>query len=532
MLAPQSFVLKNDRSALVVLCLLVVLITGCLFHVAAGYSDSTWESGHAWGFDDAYISYRYAKNLATGHGLVFNEGERVEGYSNLLYTLMISPAFLVLDDEHIYFFSITVNIVLISMAFLLFNSHVKATLCTRGALICAVLFALYPAIWAAVATGMETALVILLQIGIWVTVERIVASERRRRPLALMSMCALSIFARADGFLMPALAVAYLLVKSRRREAEYTATTILATIAVYFSWRYSYYGYFLPNTFYAKVSGPLKERIGHALDQVREIFIQQGLVPYAVAFVFSWVEIVRRAALQLRHAPRFLEFDTLFGAFWLLYWSYIGGDHLGDRFLIPMVLLLMFSTVKLVTSIQNAKGLAYVAILLASLLLTTVYVDGRFRHSLGKYDCWITLGKYLADRHEDELLAVGAAGKIPFFSGMRTLDMLGLNDEHIGHMSVDSFLVGHNKYDPQYVFSKQPDLIATWITSDQLDMNVGLSREKYLEAGYEIGYMVETNSSASSTPIVDVRGFDKDEVSALRKRGYYFGVLLKKTELE
>src|SRR5262245_51389143 len=32
--------------------------------------------------DDAYISYRYARNLARGIGLVYNEGERIEGYTN------------------------------------------------------------------------------------------------------------------------------------------------------------------------------------------------------------------------------------------------------------------------------------------------------------------------------------------------------------------------------------------------------------------------------------------------------------------
>ena len=40
--------------------------------------------------DDAYISYRYAQNLVDGHGLIFNVGERVEGYSNLLWTLIVA----------------------------------------------------------------------------------------------------------------------------------------------------------------------------------------------------------------------------------------------------------------------------------------------------------------------------------------------------------------------------------------------------------------------------------------------------------
>lgn len=38
--------------------------------------------------DDAYISFRYARNLLDGHGLVFNPGERVEGYSNLSWVLL------------------------------------------------------------------------------------------------------------------------------------------------------------------------------------------------------------------------------------------------------------------------------------------------------------------------------------------------------------------------------------------------------------------------------------------------------------
>src|SRR3954453_11205359 len=41
--------------------------------------------------DDAYITYRYAYNLAAGHGLVFNPGERVEGSTSLLWPLVLAP---------------------------------------------------------------------------------------------------------------------------------------------------------------------------------------------------------------------------------------------------------------------------------------------------------------------------------------------------------------------------------------------------------------------------------------------------------
>ena len=40
--------------------------------------------------DDAYISYRYARNFAEGYGLVYNPGEYVEGFTNLLWTLLVA----------------------------------------------------------------------------------------------------------------------------------------------------------------------------------------------------------------------------------------------------------------------------------------------------------------------------------------------------------------------------------------------------------------------------------------------------------
>src|SRR3989442_1133365 len=50
--------------------------------IGVGYALRLW-----WTSDDAYISFRYARNLVHGLGLVYNAGERVEGYSNFLWTL-------------------------------------------------------------------------------------------------------------------------------------------------------------------------------------------------------------------------------------------------------------------------------------------------------------------------------------------------------------------------------------------------------------------------------------------------------------
>ena len=40
--------------------------------------------------DDSFITLRYTRNLVQGEGLVFNPGERVEGFTSMLWTLLLS----------------------------------------------------------------------------------------------------------------------------------------------------------------------------------------------------------------------------------------------------------------------------------------------------------------------------------------------------------------------------------------------------------------------------------------------------------
>lgn len=86
------------------LCFLV-LVAGTILQTLGGSAFLTTKSHNDWGNDDAYISYRYAENLARGQGLVFNRGERVEGYSNFLYVLVMAPASRLTSRDGVYFFS-------------------------------------------------------------------------------------------------------------------------------------------------------------------------------------------------------------------------------------------------------------------------------------------------------------------------------------------------------------------------------------------------------------------------------------------
>jgi len=61
-----------------------VILAGLLL---AGLGRAAWLR---WVCDDAFISFRYARNLVAGHGLVWNVGERVEGFTNPLWTFAIA----------------------------------------------------------------------------------------------------------------------------------------------------------------------------------------------------------------------------------------------------------------------------------------------------------------------------------------------------------------------------------------------------------------------------------------------------------
>jgi hypothetical protein len=58
----------------------------------------------AWGFhglrhDDAFITYRYAQNLATGNGLVFNPGEKIMGSTSPLHVLLSALVYAIVGRD-------------------------------------------------------------------------------------------------------------------------------------------------------------------------------------------------------------------------------------------------------------------------------------------------------------------------------------------------------------------------------------------------------------------------------------------------
>jgi hypothetical protein len=520
---------SNFYKAGLALCLLI-LLAGSILQMLFGVSFPEHKSKSEWGLDDAYISYRYAENLVRGEGLVFNHGERVEGYSNFLYVLAMAPAFWVADRDGVYFFSALLNVLCALGALWLFSEHLRRSLGARAALAGSLLFALCLPLWAAVASGLETSLVLLITIGTWVCVERVAVNPTRDGTVALAVLTVLSLLARVDGFLVPGIAILYLLLKRRIRPAVVCALALLATQGLYELWRLAYYGALLPTSYYVKVAGPIPMRLRNAGVELSDIATLEGLLPYVLILLLLVVESLYRLFKRLPESFCPFRFEILFAPLWLTYWFYIGGDHLWDRFLVILFPLGIFALLSCYEKIPNLRMAVYGLVLLVALQVGTPCVnDPRFDFGFNTFDSWIGTGKFLGEKYPGKTLAVAALGKMPFFSRLYAQDMMGLVDPVIAHLPASSgfFEPGHFKFDPDYTLSRRPDLIALSIYPNR-DLAFGLSREKYERAGYHLVYLVDTGRPPHPGPhILEVGSLDETSVHSLIDAGYDLAILVK-----
>lgn len=509
-------------------CAALLLLIGCAYGVlfCASARDI---SAHARGTDDAYVSYRYALNWVQGHGLVFNPGERVEGYTNLLYTLLMGVPFVFGWD--VYHYSVTLNtgFALLTLALLVYK--LRAELGERAAVIGAVLFALSPSIWIWVSSGLETPLILLLQVAIWISVDAIVKapkdSARGSAPsLALCLAIALLILARADGFVSSALAVAYLFLKRRSVAGKRAAVTLVCVLSALFAWRIHYYHDLWPNTYYAKVSSTLAVRLKSSVKELGGICARQGLSIYLLAILLSAFEWLKSYRTGLASVVERLSFGPFFGVCWLGYWLYVGGDNFEDRFLIVLIPIGIAQLLAL--ALEQASGAVQTLIVAVALLvqLSVPVRDDQFgKTPHARYDRLIAMGKFLGQRQPGRVVATAAAGKIPFYSGLKTIDMLGLTDAHISHLKPVEFIPGHSKFDADYVLSRRPDLITGRLLDGSLDMGLGLTESKYRNAGYRIRYLANSSNVSRGDDVIDLLGRSDETILALSNQGWSDGIL-------
>lgn len=427
--------------------------------------------------DDALISLRYANRLLAGHGLTWTDGRPVEGYSNLLWVLLTASAGRLGIDlvAAVRILGFACGGLLIGAIAYGYRPTTPQKSLPMIVGLSAVVLAGPIAVWTI--GGLETMLAAGLLAWAMVLCYPVLeqADPPRKHALAASAFLGLLCITRPDGALFTAAAVvAVLLVKGIRRKTFRTALLLATLPAVLYlgqlAFRLAYYGEWVPNTAYAKIS-PSSQHLVRGMAYLKNGFF--SLSPLSAIAVAAVVLLLLQRRDQPARAKMVLL--TVPAVAWSAYVAAIGGDTFpGWRHMVPLIVL-MALLLALGTQWVMQRGRVRLAWALAWAHLAVValatygylqFVDGCNRRAVIERWEWdgrvvgLMLKRGFGDRRP--LLACNACGCLPYWSELPAIDMLGLNDYHIARNRPERFGQGalaHELGDGRYVLERRPDLV-------------------------------------------------------------------------
>jgi arabinofuranosyltransferase len=421
--------------------------------------------------DDAYISFRFAENLSRGAGLVFNIGERVEGYTNFLWILILS-AFHKLGASTPLTAQILGTLAAVLVIPIVYVAGVRIIGLGRFLALgpCfAVAASASIAMWSG--SGLETTCYMTL-FTLALTVMLVDLEKDRILPVSGL-LFGLAYLTRPEGAGMFAVACALaLLLRLGRFRTLLKITAGFAVVFVpHMVFRLIYYGYPLPNTFYAKTaaSGVLVQR---GLEYTAGFAMSHGVWTLPLLALLPWL------AFQRGRRSVLIPLGVLLFA--TLYIISVGGDFYEYyRFFVPylpwFVLLVCGGAWYLGQFLSERftlrrRLIPHVLLIIAALALgaqAKLSTDARYLDHMEPLRLDMKrveqAARWLRGNFPPDALVAGAAmGIFPYTSGLPTIDMLGVVDEHIAHRHMPigpNTQAGHFKQDPEYVLSRKPDIV-------------------------------------------------------------------------
>lgn len=400
--------------------------------------------GHAWKLawisDDACISLRYATHFAHGQGLVWNPGERVEGYTDFLWTVVLGLGIRAgIDGE-----ALSVILGLISFAAVLLMTPRLLPVEERHAAIVPVASVLMASSYIAACFGTSGLETMTASALITLALERCL----HRAPLQAGIAGVLAALCHPDHLILyVALGAILALDPIRRRELIRYGAPFVGLFIPWFLWRWGYYGQLAPNTYYAKSGGAA--------------YFSQGSVYLLVSVLGTGIwGAIPLAILGLYKTPtRFTTRYTLLGGgLYTLYVMKIGGDFMIGRLLITMLPLLFTAAQIGLREILHRRrwALSWAAIPLMAVMLPmtllkpfekrwevaderTFYNDpGKDRlHARAGYVKWgQSLQHALGSLRPIPTLAIQSVGMVGLYSSFPILDILGLNTPEVAHLPI------------------------------------------------------------------------------------------------
>ncbi len=486
--------------------ILGALVLALALSAATHYS---WElHGHPRiGIDDANIFLTYAENLASGNGITYgNNADHVEGFTSFLWMLICAAMFaLGLNEPGV----LALSVILLFATQLLMLSMIRAV-SSHNRLHCLIYQASYIAIvllspayisWLTI-TMMDTCLWGFIIAGM---VYSLVAPSRRG-VLSLISIAAfvLSPLARPEALLVTPSFIVLLWFRYRTtkcRNATRNCVILLASfvaIAIGLTvFRVLYFGYPLPNTYYAKVSPSLLYNLREGAQYLGAYFSSnfaiEGMILVLVGQVLVYLLLVLERVL--RTSPRALlrltisarEAVSAGALLMLVIPALTGGDHFPMfRFYQPVLPLITLSTILLLHDLfQKQEGLLSVKSLRSGGSLLVIVLIGSLVGTYAGFSdmSWAMLKSSSPFKHE-LLLAEGGWGTGRAFDdffrtsdpkpkvGVMTaggfartytgeiIDIMGLNNTMIAHFKGDrKGIKNHAAFETDAFFITEPDIL-------------------------------------------------------------------------
>lgn len=435
--------------------------------------------------DDAYISFTYSKNLASGYGLVFNRGvPPVEGYTNFLWVIIGSIFYLL---------NINLNIIMPSISYLfcffficfidkiLINKFCFSKLTSFFTILFSLV--LFPSFFIYSTSGLETIPYAVLMFLLFYYLI-ISANDANKKKYILITFLSLSLsLIRFEGIFFAIFI--YMLSLIRKKFNKKAFLLFLSLYFIYYIGRWLYFGELFPNTVYMKVSFSLallkrgfNYNIIYLLTEPLTIFSLFGLV-----------------VMFKRKVDFFLEYAILYFSLFI-YPIIVGGDFLPySRFLTPFCLIQVIALSYLISSLTKK----YLLIILGAFSVVSFlssfnimylsrdilkifhfrYNTTNFRTERESYDYLNdnnykrkllsdALNKYVKDNnnmHGTKSLVLGGIGLVSYYTDFVIYDIYGLVNKDLRNVKVNSLRSpGHDKrVPPSYFLKYKPDFTEIYI---------------------------------------------------------------------
>ena len=440
--------------------------------------------------DDTFISMRYAKNLVEGNGLVFNLNEKTEGYTSFLWVIILGAALKTGIDLELFsiiasqiFGAIAIIITMLLASLILKNIYKNGPSANQSYVyrfIPLIILPLYVfnaayVYWAA--SGMEETLFMSLVLLCLYFLVRNINTGKFGPGFIIFGV--LACLTRPEGIFLVSSMLAMKFIVMRKQAIPtvgktlvYEAITLGSILFLFIACRYSYYGYLLPNTFYAK-SGFTFFHLKRGWEYFYAFLT--GNLLFGLLFFIPFV-------LSLLRKDRILFILISFSLFFCFLITIIGGDVLPlHRLFFPVLPLIYLSLVISASTILHLNHNRYIKqtiLLLLIALICFFSYQGEMRTAMEKrsYETGLVFkmkayASWMKEKQTElgrtPVAALSTIGAFSFYSDADVIDLAGLTDSYTAHNKKETdgindslpVLWKEHTYNAGYVLKKNPDYI-------------------------------------------------------------------------